>query len=130
MFRNAMKNDPRSAATANASQDLLDRMVYGPWDVDNDSDGRRDSVWVDFGAPVMMGPEGRLVKPLAAILCLDMDGRLNLNAHGTHSLAGVPLGPDPNSLSIAGPGNLKSNVLSEGQGYGPAEINLNAVVVG
>ncbi len=33
-----------------ASANLINRMIYGPWDVDNDSDGIRDSVWIDFGA--------------------------------------------------------------------------------
>ena len=61
----------------------LRRMIYGPWDVDNDKDGIPDSVWIDFGARVIAGPNGKLVKPLAAVLVLDMDGRLNVNAHGT-----------------------------------------------
>jgi hypothetical protein len=56
--------------------------VNGPWDVDNDNDGAPDSVWVDLGMPVQTGPDGRMVKPLFAILCVDLDGRLNLNAHG------------------------------------------------
>jgi len=52
------------------------------WDVDNDGDGIPDSIWVDLGFPVRSTPEGRLYKPLFAILCVDLDGRLNLNAHG------------------------------------------------
>ncbi len=53
----------------------------GQWDVDNDGDGIPDSVWVDLGAPVCtIG--GRLCKPLFAPLIVDLDGRLNLNAHG------------------------------------------------
>jgi len=52
------------------------------WDVDNDGDGVADSVWVDLGLPVRSTADGRLYKPLFAILCLDLDGRLNLNAHG------------------------------------------------
>lgn len=54
-----------------------------PWDVDNDGDGVADSVWVDVGLPARTLPDGRRYKPLAAILCVDLDGRLNLNAHGT-----------------------------------------------
>lgn len=117
----ANQNDP------NSQRHLLDSMVYGPWDVDNDNDGRRDSVWVDFGAPVMMGPQGRLVKPLAAVLCLDMDGRLNLNAHGTSHLAGLDdPGEDLDVPLLAG--NQSSGALPEGQGYGPAEISLESVL--
>jgi hypothetical protein len=55
----------------------------GQWDVDNDGDGIPDSVWVDLGMPVRSTADGRTYKPLFAILCLDMDGRLNLNAHSS-----------------------------------------------
>ncbi|MBS0208427.1 MAG: hypothetical protein JSS27_05680 [Planctomycetes bacterium] len=59
--------------------------VFGGFDVDNDADGRYDSVWVDLGAPVQSWADGRLVKPMFAILCLDMDGRINLNTSGNPS---------------------------------------------
>lgn len=52
------------------------------WDVDNDGDGEPDSVWVDLGMQVRSTADGRLYKPLYAILCTDLDGRINLNAHG------------------------------------------------
>ena len=79
------------------------------WDVDNDGDGMPDSVWVDLGMPVRYTGDGRAYKPLFAILCLDMDGRLNLNAHGSfaqtqsrllsamqrHELAAVPAVEQP-----------------------------------
>jgi hypothetical protein len=61
--------------------------INGPWDVDNDGDGIADSIWIDVGLPIQTLPDGKKVKPLAAILCLDMDGRLNLNAHGSYSQA-------------------------------------------
>ncbi len=57
-------------------------VLNGPWDVDNDGDGLADSIWVDLGLPVRSLPDGRRYKPLFAILCVDLDGRLNLNAHG------------------------------------------------
>jgi len=110
--------------TATPSGNLLQNMIYGQWDVDNDNDGVRDSVWVDFGAPVMMGPDGRLVKPLAAVLVLDMDGRLNVNAHGTVDLAGMGTAPAGKQLA----GTTFSNTLPRGQGYGPAEISLAPVL--
>ncbi len=56
--------------------------VNGPFDVDNDGDGIRESVWIDVGFPVQTAADGRSYKPLAAILCIDLDGRLNVNAHG------------------------------------------------
>jgi hypothetical protein len=56
--------------------------IKGPWDVDNDGDGVMDSIWVDIGLPVQTAPDGTTYRPLAAISVLDMDGRLNVNAHG------------------------------------------------
>ncbi len=111
-------------ANSTLSEDLLDRMIYGPWDVDNDNDGIRDSVWVDFGAPVVQRPDGTMVKPLAAILVLDMDGRLNLNAHGTLEHVKQPIDL-PLGRQLAG---TTSDMLPRGQGYGPAEISLASVV--
>lgn len=51
-------------------------------DVDNDQDGIPDSVWVDAGLPVHTEADGTLTKNLAGILCIDLDGKINLNAHG------------------------------------------------
>ena len=69
--------------------------INGPWDVDNDGDGVPDSVWVDLGIPVRATADGRLYKPLFAILCVDLDGRLNLNAHGMLAQADrQPITPD------------------------------------
>lgn len=97
-------------------------LVSGPWDVDNDNDGIADSVWVDLGDRVKMAPDGRLYKPLYAVLCVDMDGRLNLNAHGSHYAAlQVPL-TDPSHFATT-TGVLTDVLL--GQGYGPAEIRLD-----
>ena len=57
--------------------------IVGPWDVDNDNDGVRDSIWVDLGDPIQETEDGRRYKPLYAILCVDLDSRLNVNAHGS-----------------------------------------------
>ncbi len=99
-----------------------------PWDVDNDGDGVPDSVWVDLGMPVRKAKDGRLYKPLFAILCLDMDGRLNLNAHGNYEQAHGGNGFYAVSGAFAG-GNA-SALLQRGQGYGPAEISLSQTVGG
>ena len=64
--------------------DILDepsRVV--PWDVDNDGDGVPDSVWVDIGLPVRALPDGRKYRPLVAMHCIDLDGRVNLNTAGS-----------------------------------------------
>ncbi len=126
----------------------------GQLDVDNDGDGVPDSVWVDLGFPVSFTADGRPYKPMFAILCLDMDGRLNLNAHGNLAQAQTryyePVGLPYTTLPLVGslPGdtalptqiNLPAPLtamanktfaggaprvaLSRGQGYGPAEVNL------
>ena len=122
--------------------------VTGPWDVDNDGDGVPDSIWVDLAMPIRSTADGRLYKPLFAILCVDLDGRLNLNAHGMSDQAqassyqtvndslGNPLPCYAATVSeapVAGAGSLRfadggaganQAYLPRGQGYGPAEINL------
>ncbi|MCX7424456.1 MAG: hypothetical protein NTW96_02270 [Planctomycetia bacterium] len=100
----------------------------GQWDVDSDGDTAPDSIWVDLGMPARSTKDGRLFKPLFAILCVDLDGRLNLNAHG--SLAQT----DPNYQTpstfpdaiVAGGGNQM--VTPRGQGSGAADINLGALL--
>lgn len=52
------------------------------WDVDNDKDGVPDSIWIDPGLPVITTADGRRIKRLAAILIKDLDGSIDLNAHG------------------------------------------------
>ncbi len=112
------------------------------WDVDNDGDGIADSVWVDLGFPVRAAADGRLYKPLFAILCVDLDGRLNLNAHSmlahastadysSSTSAGVSFvaaNPSTEFTSVAGMqlagAGASSVVLPRGLGYGPGEINL------
>ncbi|TWT73441.1 hypothetical protein Pla123a_37760 [Posidoniimonas polymericola] len=124
--------------------------VAGPWDVDNDGDGVADSIWVDLGMPVQKTEDGRLYKPLFAIMVQDLDGRLNLNAHG--SLAhlasiddmapGVPVearkhdvstGGGVSAVNLAGgldgASNLaSSDLLPHGSGWGPADISLRSVM--
>ena len=106
-----------------AEIDRTDALLYGPWDIDNDGDGVRDSVWVDMGFPIQTDSSGRQYKPLFAILCTDMDGRLNLNAHGNqmHYLANATNAPVP----LAG-GGTSAN-FPRGSGFGPAEINLGSL---
>jgi hypothetical protein len=109
------------------------------WDVDNDGDGIPDSVWIDLGFAVRSTPDGRLYKPLAAILCLDLDGRLNLNAHGSLVQAinssayqgnANPASDVPGAAAVfAGHSSPSESVqLPRGMGFGPAEINLLPVL--
>ena len=111
--------------------------AVGPWDVDNDNDGIPDSIWVDLGDPVQEAEDGTRYKPLYAFLIIDLDSRLNVNAHGladdivppalavSYDLAsGGPM-TGAAAINLAGKGN--SNYLAEGVGYGPAEISLRSV---
>jgi hypothetical protein len=119
------------------SDGLIDvPLVRGPWDVDNDGDGIADSVWIDLGAPVKTAPDGRVYKPLYAILCVDMDGRVNINAHGSlESLTqynsrqqgfNEPM-PDEAAASVGG-GQSQLGPVTIGQGYGPAEIRPEMIL--
>ncbi len=117
--------------------------VNGPLDVDNDGDGVMDSVWVDLGFPVQTAPDGTTFKPLFAIWTLDMDGRLNVNAHGNSAHTEATYGVTPsggwqgNFATAGGPQNAPPQNPSPpgspaptspppiiGTGYGTAEINL------
>lgn len=103
------------------------------WDVDNDGDGIPDSIWIDLGLPVRTSADGRSYRPLVAILVKDLDGRLNLNAHGNRTqmlplfmgLATGPLQPVPDIAAdgrFAGGAPRQVLGLPRGLGYGPAEI--------
>ncbi|MCA9259166.1 MAG: hypothetical protein KDA61_08200, partial [Planctomycetales bacterium] len=133
---------------------LLGYSVYGPWDVDNDNDGVRDSVWIDFGAPVFTDSKGRKVKPMAAILTVDMDGRVNVNTAGTldmvNALPRRPMGANNGAPygwtnDVVGATDLENPVhanagtqpqrtygvrMARGEGWGPAEIDLRTIVGG
>ena len=110
--------------------------AVGPWDVDNDNDGVPDSVWVDLGDPVAQAEDGTLYKPLYAFLVVDLDSRLNVNAHGLvddlqPANLDATLGPTGSGMEIwqhdlAGAVSAlgTSNVMPQGMGYGPAEISL------
>lgn len=76
-----LPEDHPDFAVNNPNYHLLGNRSGGLWDVDNDGDGIADSIWVDIGLPVQTAPDGRRFRPLVAILCQDLDGRLNLNAH-------------------------------------------------
>ena len=113
-------------------------------DVDNDGDGVAESVWLDVGLPPFSLFDRTKVKPLMAIHCIDLDGRLNVNVHGSaahlfnieslsdgaiaHQPAGdgIPLAaadvlPLPPSRGLAG-------LLRAGAGFGAADVRLDSVV--
>ncbi len=114
---------------------LSQALIVGPWDVDNDSNGENDSVWIDLDLPLITSPEGKLLKPLIATMIEDLGGRLNINAHHNVELT-------PSSTVTTGVAGLASdqalwagtrvdigNAVNQrnvfrGLGYGPAEIAL------
>lgn len=65
---------------------------------------KNDSLWMDIGLPPITLANGKRVKPLIAPLVLDLDGRLNVNAHG-------------NTLGTGG-------AHASGAGIGPWEVSL------
>ena len=105
-------------------EDPMGVLMEGPWDVDNDSDGIPDSVWLDLGLPIQKATDGRGYRPLFAILCVDLDGRLNLNAHGHEMSATSTL---RSRGDIAGLATGMAVTLPRGSGYGPAEIDLGVI---
>lgn len=106
--------------------DDVNSLLFGPWDVDNDNDGMPDSVWLDFGVPVQTSESGRMYKPLFAVLCLDMDGKLNVNAHGNR----WHIAPKPEKTTEMLAAGTPSSKLPIGEGYGPAEISFLGSVPG
>jgi hypothetical protein len=67
-----------------------------------------DSVWLDLGAPIVVGPDGRKFKPLFAPFIIDLDGRLNLNVAG--NLRGIlPAGTQIVHASNMGWGGWEMN---------------------
>ncbi|MCC6493961.1 MAG: hypothetical protein IT424_13185, partial [Pirellulales bacterium] len=126
-FAYAIDPDHYNATQAQENSNyLLNRAIYGPWDVDNDNDGVRDSVWIDVGLPVMNGPNGKLVRPLAAMLVVDMDGRLNVNAHGSADLAKVV--SNVAASDILADGATQVDDTPRGMGFGPADVSLGEAI--
>jgi hypothetical protein len=103
------------------------------YDVDNDGDGVTDSIWVDAGLPVRTAADGRMYKPMVAILCVDLDGRLNVNAHGNVAQANGNYSAQITTTSSVNDyfyqsGTVQTtSALPRGQGFGPAEINLRGL---
>jgi hypothetical protein len=102
---------------------LVNSLVNGPWDVDNDGDGVADSVWIDPHLPLVTAPDGTLLRPLIAVKIDDLSARFNLNTHGNVAqLTASYL--DNITAPLAGKLAAGSTAVSlpSGRGYGPAEI--------
>ncbi len=109
---------------------LLQALVSGEWDVDNDGDGTADSVWVDVGLPPFITREGKLIRPLVAPMIEDLGARLNLNAHSNVQLntligtAGLQSNQQAKWAAAVGSAQTPAINLFRGLGWGPAEITI------
>lgn len=124
LFRPTKDDHPIFNATTNPNFDPTN--FQSPLDVDNMGTGIADSIWIDPGLPVMTSKDGRTYKVMIAPLILDLDGRVNLNAHGSYAQLDpqYPKNGQPMAISsaaIAGGGQAQ---LRPGDGVGPAEVNL------
>ena len=98
--------------------------------VDNDSDGTADSKFIDVGLPPVVSPDGTVLLPRAAILVADLDGRLNLNVHGSgsdESTFSTAAARDmyPPLTTLAGGTSVPLYQLPRGMGTGPAEVSID-----
>ena len=110
---------------------LAKALIEGPWDVDNDSDGILDSIWIDMGLPLITSPEGKLLRPMIAPMIEDLSGRLNLNAIGNSELVSRPAGLRSQQALWAGTTDTFGAAMNQrrvfrGIGYGPADIMIPA----
>lgn len=83
------------------------------------SPGGNDSVWLDLGLPVYQTRSGRKFKPLVALLVRDLDGLVNINAHG--NLVGSQFLPNGSVGAV-------NQLHLSNQGLGRHEINLEKVL--
>lgn len=96
-----------------------------PEAADNDGDGVPDGVFLDFGLPPVVDAIGTTLELRASVLVADLDGRFNVNAHGSLTpilYSGTHPGWTTNT-AIVTTGSLAA--VPMGSGYGPADIPAN-----
>ena len=98
--------------------------VPAPVSIDNDGDGVADSRFLDIGLPPLVDSFGRTVYPRAALLVVDLDGRMNVNAHGSNADAET-LGQYPTlTTGSSSPDTVPLEQLPRGGPGGPAGVSL------
>lgn len=91
---------------------------------DNDNDGVPDGVWLSGVIPDRPSPRGGTLKYELSYLVLDLDGRINFNAHG--SLAAT-------QAAASWPGTVAGvavGTVPVGLGYGPADVDASRLLAG
>jgi hypothetical protein len=120
--------------TGTALTDALSELSSDlPDGIDNDNDGSLDGIFLSWGLPDQTDAYGNVVQLRASVLVVDLDGRFNVNAHG--SLAPLMYGPShPGWTTAEGIGTLLENAPGEitpletapmGAGYGSADVHAN-----
>ena len=97
--------------------------------VDSDGDGKKDAHFIDVGLPPIVSSSGKQIYPRAAVLVVDMDGRLNANVHGTDAGMEAVQQEDTNFnagtlTATSGGQSIPFGKIPRGSGVGPAEISL------
>lgn len=89
-------------------------------EVDNDNDGVKDGVWISGLFDDRPASGGGNLEFDISYLVLDLDGRVNVNAHGNRT-----------SIDFPASGNWWRNApdVPTGSGYGPADIDASLVFV-
>ncbi|MCA9063166.1 MAG: hypothetical protein KDA96_08905 [Planctomycetaceae bacterium] len=88
-------------------------------DSDNDGDGIREGLWIDFGYPVEETADGRLYTTMFSVTIYDLDSRLDLNIVG--NLAGLNRN---DTFTNAATSYFPTQFLSQSNlGLGPNEIS-------
>lgn len=117
--------DPNAVSRANVLRfSYLDQAAPpgSPLMADNDNDGTKDGVFLDFGLPGVQTSAGT-IDLHASVLIVDLDSRFNVNAHGNYASRIYP-STAPDWPSIPGPGPSLADVPL-GSGYGPPEVNAD-----
>ncbi len=88
-------------------------------DSDNDGDGVKEGIWMDFAYPVQETADGRLYGTLFSFTIYDLDSLIDLNIHG--NLSGLARnGSIPNEATTS---MTVSSLSQSNQGLGPNEVN-------
>jgi hypothetical protein len=91
---------------------------------DNDNDGVPDGVWLSGVIPDRPAPSGGTLKYDVSYLVLDLDGRINFNAHGSLA-ATLAAASWPGTV-----GGLAVGSVPVGLGYGPADVDASRLLAG